>query len=644
MMSVSTAKKYFGEDDPIGKVITMNKTREMTVRGVFNDPPPNTDLPFDMFIYFDETARKDYDNWGWGNRSSAVQCYVLLKPGTDLEDLAFRITEIYHKNRPEDPNSQYEVFLQPLSTLHSDDRFTFTYGRFFSEQSLIGLTAIGIFLLLTACINFINLNTVLVTKRTREVGIRKVLGSKKVQLVTQFLGETALVTGASFLISFGVIELVFIHIDKLLGYSLDVNWLNPGPVIFILAVFLLVVVFSGLYPAYVMSSFSPVRAIKNNLNTSYNKGLSLRRALVILQFVISVVLIISTLIVVKQMDYLLNAPVGFTKESIVEVPIPIRDKSKLEFFKQELLKESAISSVSYSNTGTMNSNTWGGTYTITMDEKELEERAQIKFVDQDYFDTYEIDFLAGEGLTPSDTANKIVVNQELINRVGIDDPDEVLGRNLEMWGREAPIVGVVKNFNTTSLHQEVVPVVMMPELKNFIMAAIKVSSPSYQEPLDIIKATWEKVFPEQIYSFRFLDDSIRGYYEDEERTSALFQIFAIISIFIGCIGLFGLVSFMTTQRIKEIGIRKALGASISDIVKLFSREFVGLLLVAFMIGMPLAYYFMAGWLSDFAYRIDLTPWIFLVGIAVTFLIAISTVGYKSFKAAVANPADSLRDE
>jgi len=392
-----------------------------------------------------------------------------------------------------------------------------------------------------------------------------------------------------------------------------------------------------------LSGFKPVDSLKSKAFNTNKSGISLRRILVALQFVISQILIVSTLVVTKQMELFRNVQLGFDKNAIIVVSLPSQEDGKLSFFKNSLLAETFVKNVSYSSTKAISGNVWTGNFKYTTPTGMIEDQTHVKWVDEDFVSTYGLKLLAGEDLTPTDTMNKYLVNEALVKSMGLNDYSLAIGEEIRTWGKTLPISGVVKDFNTTSLHDAIEPVVIGVR-KQYHIASIKIGLNNLEQELARIEALWNESFPNEFYDFEFLDQSIAQFYEDEEKASRIFTMFALIAIFIGCMGLFGLVSFMANQRVKEVGIRKVLGASITQIVVLFSREFALLVIVAFIIAGPIAYYMMDGWLNDFAYKISLSPWLFVIGVLISLAIAFGTVGYRSIKAAMANPVNSLKDE
>ncbi|MDX1618593.1 MAG: FtsX-like permease family protein, partial [Balneolaceae bacterium] len=465
------------------------------------------------------------------------------------------------------------------------------------------------------------------------------------QLAVHFLGETALVTLLTFVAALGAAEVAVQYLRPLLGYNLELNLYSNGLLALVLAaLFIATTLAAGLYPALYMSGFNPIEAIRNKIGTSYGEGLTLRRTLVVLQFAIAQLLIISTIVISSQMEYFRTADMGFDKEAVVEVDIPVRDASKLEVFKSRLEGHSAIVSAAYSNTGTAHGNIWGGNYEVMVGDSLREGDAQIKFVEPEFLDTYGVELLAGTNIVRSDTVTQYLVNEEFARETGFGNRyADLIGRRVEMWGMEAPIGGVVEDFNTNSLHREIQPVLLASRIQ-YQLAGIKIAAGRSQEALDVIREAYEAAFPDYVFDYIFLDKRIENFYKKERQMAQVMDIFTVIAILIGCLGLFGLVSYMAATRRKEVSIRKVLGATLSDILLLFSKEFFLLVGLSFLLAAPLAWLAMSLWLSDFAYRIELGPGLFALAFAATLAIAVATVGYKSLRAASVNPVENLNSE
>lgn len=644
VISQSLAKKYFGDKSSLNQTLNFNNKFDVTVTGVIKDPPMNTDLPFQLFL-----APQDKKGWeNWGATSSSLQCYIQLKPTTTEAEFESKLKGWhlkYFTGKEEENGKRRTYLLQPLSDIHFNTNYFNFSQRTISRLTLLTLSFIGIVLLLTACINFINLNTVLIINRAKEAGIRKVMGSSRHQLVWQFLSETLLITLLSLIISTGLVELAIIHLVPELGYSLHFDPLSDGvTMVFVILLPIVVTLLSGLYPGLTLSRFQPVKALKNKISGSPGDGLTLRRSLIIFQLVISQVLIVCTIIAVQQINHFMAQPLGISSEGVIEFEIPERKPEQIKTLRERLQQIPGVVSASMSNTGSASTNSWGGDGEATVGDKIVNVNSDVKFADHNYIETFQIKLLHGENLIESDTASRFLVTESFTKTLGFKNPEEAIGIFVDMWGNKALISGIVSDFNANSLHQDMRPAIIFCGTGAYHVGAVRVETKDLAQSVAAIKDVWESVYPKYVFEHTFLDETIASFYDGERRNAYLIGIFAGVAIFIGCIGLFGLVSFMARARTKEVGIRKTLGASVIQVVGLFSKEFLILVGISFVISAPLAYYFMEGWLENFVYRIHPGVSTFLIGVSITFLVVLSTVGIKSYRAAVANPVDSLRDE
>ncbi len=650
ILSRRLAIKYFGKDDAIGQVLKYDG-QEYRVTAIMEDFPGNTDLPFDMLASY-VTIKKEKDENGWNGIWSDEQCYFTVKEGSTIADIESRLPAFITKYLgDESKNSDHTDFvMQPLSEIHFDERFgNYNYNTV-SEAMLLSLTIIGIFLLITACINFINLTTAEAIKRSKEVGIRKSLGSSRAQLVFQFLGETFLITSFSIVGAVVLAEIGLSLLNPFLELQLDLNFSSDGGLwIFLLSTLLIVSFLSGFYPSMIVSGFNPISALKNQVRATHSSGYNLRRSLVVMQFVISQLLIIGTVVLISQMNYLKNKDLGFRKDAIITLSIPEEEKpvegdgeSKMRTLRNELLTIAGVEMTSLSNTPPSSGSVSTTNFKIEGDDKDY--GTQVKQVDGHYLDLYGLELLVGEGVADTDTAQSFIVNERLVHVAGFKDSNEILGKRIRMWGKTLPVSGVVKNFHTVSLQDPLEATIMLNRIRGYSTLSVKLNPQSKAQTLPQIQKLWEQAYPEFIYSYEFVDDQIREFYESERETSVLLTGFTSLAIFIGCLGLFGLTVFMANQKTKEIGVRKVLGASVESILFLFSREFIKLVVLGFLVAAPLAWYVGNEYLNQFAFRVSIGPSVFLIGLTVTLTIAFITVAYRSFHAAKANPVNSLRSE
>lgn len=649
IISKRSAIKYFDKEDAVGEVLRYDD-QDFRVTAIMEDFPSNTDLPFDILASY-ITVKKSRDESAWTGIWSDDQCYFTVKEGSTIADIEARMPAFVTKYLGDSTRNRDNTafVLQPFSEIHFDDRFgNYNYNTV-SKSTFMVLSIIGIFLLLTACINFINLTTAEAVKRSKEVGIRKSLGSLRSQLIFQFLGETFLVTLVSILVALVLADVGLGFLNPFLDLSLSINLASDVTLwLFLIGTLIIVSVLSGFYPAMVVSAYNPVSALKNQIAIRQTSGFNLRRSLVVLQFVISQLLIIGTVVLISQMNYLRNKELGFRQDAIINIPIPIGEQpstdgvGKMRTLRNELLTIPGVEAASLSNSAPSSGSVSSTDFTIEGDEKHF--GTQVKVVDGNYIDLYGLQLLAGKGLADGDTAQSFVVNERLTQVVGLANPEDIIGKNIRMWGRTLPVSGVVKNFHTVSLQDPLEATIMLNRIRNYYLLSVKMNPQAVQDALKQVQTKWEATYPEYIYSYQFLDEQIREFYEGEQRMSIMLSIFTSLAIFIGCLGLFGLTVFMANQKTKEIGVRKVLGASVESILMLFSKEFIKLILIGFCIAAPLAWYAANQYLDQFAYKITMGPTVFLLGLAITFVIAILTVAYRSLKAAVANPTQSLRSE
>jgi predicted permease len=649
ILSESAAVKYFGRTDAIGEVIKFDN-REYRVTAIMENYPANSDFPFDVMLSH-ITIKKESDEQGWNSIWSDEHCYVLLAEDARPEDVEARMPAFVTKHLGEENPDHQTFLLQSLSEIHFDERFGNYRYNTIPRTMLVALSVIALFLVLTACINFINLSTAEAIKRSKEVGIRKTLGGTRGQLVGQFLGETTLLTVIAMVLSLGLGQLALSFLNPFIEQTLALNLASDIHLwIFLVSVTLSVSLLSGLYPAFVVSGYNPALALKNLISNKNSSGYALRRALVVTQFFISQFFIIGTIVLIRQMNFIQQKDLGFSQEAIVSFPIPEHETpgggtdgvSKMHTLKNEISALAGVEHVSLNSAPPASGRVSG---TGFMFEGRTEPvGTQVKQVDGDYLSVFGLKLIAGENIADQDTATGYLVNEKLTQLLGFESPEQIIGKPLDMWGKTLPVVGVLHDFNTVSLASPVEPVVLLNRVRGYENLSVKISPANMQSTISQIQKKWEAAYPDFIFSYEFMDEQVRGFYDGQRRMSVLLTIFTSMAISIGCLGLFGLAAFMASQKTKEIGVRKVLGASVESIIFRFSREFLILIGIGFLVAAPLGWFVMNQYLEQFAYRINIGPVVFLTGIGITILIAMVTVGYKSFKAATLNPVDSLRYE
>ena len=659
VITKSLAQKYFNLNtgdvsNALGKSITINNQKTFTVTGVIADTPKNTDLPFTIIAdYKSQTASNPYFNNGtdWQEYNSATNCYLLLPSDISPADFENRLTAFAAKYIGTDSPVFQKYVLQPLSEMHSGKAQNYSHRKV-SEKAYYILGIVGLFIILLASINFINLSTAQSSKRFKEIGVRKINGVSKFQLISQFMGETILISYIAAIIGVAIAHFLFIYLEDILGYHLNLDILkNPATVIFLVLTAFVIGVVSGLYPSIIMARMKPVGNLKGALPVKNSSdSISVRRILVIGQFVISLVLITGTLVMQKQIHYFFNADVGFDKEAVLIAPLPDEASGKLDVLKSNLLKYPEIKKISFESTSPMAD--WNVTNSInypTLD-KDLY-MGNLKTIDENYLDLYNLKLIAGRNISERKNSGEAIVNRKVAELLGFNDPNKAVGE-IFTYGRgkmEFTIVGVVEDFNAQSLQQGMDYVILSNVSFNIKEMAVKInpvtaSLAGYTHTIQKIKTEWSNIFPEAIFNYNFLDKKIAGFYNGQTNTFKLIRLFAIIAILIASLGLYGLISFIANQKIKEIGIRKVNGAKISEVIAMLNINFIKWISIAFVISTPVAWYLMHKWLENFAYKTNLSWWIFALAGLLALGIALFTVSWQSWRAATRNPVEALRYE
>ncbi|SHN31912.1 ABC transporter permease [Mucilaginibacter sp. OK098] len=650
----SSAVKYFGDwQSAMGKSLRMDNLLTLKVAGVIQDVPANTDLPLKVlvsYITWKQNAKTYRYSYTWDETSSDCQVYIKFAANISQSTITRQMLSFSEKqfdNNKRTAKKRYAI-AQPLSELHFDTRYNDTLGDHITNRATLRtLSLIAVLIIIMASINFINLSTAQSVGRSKEVGIRKVLGSTRGQLIGLVMCETIIIVLFSAWLAVGVAELALPLLKSIASVPDTIGLFNPGVLLCLACVICTVVLLSGVYPALIVAGFKPIQALKNKINSTAAGGISLRRVLVVTQFAISQLLIIGTAIAVKQMDFVNNADLGFNKEAILAIPCPADSigLSRLNSFKQQILTLPGVKAASFSSDVPSSAHNNSSNFFFNHSVKDPGFDAFLKVADADYFKTFGLRIIAGKGYEPSDTARQLVVNETFVHKLGFKRADDVLGKTITFDSyANLPIVGVVADFKTNSMHEEIKPLVIYPTKQSEQQIAVKIEGQKLTKTVAAVQNLWKNSYPEYAYTGFFVDDSIAKFYKQENQMEQIYKIFALIAIFISCLGLYGLVSFMAVQRTREVGIRKVLGASIGSIVYLFSKEFIALIALAFVIGAPAAWYLMNGWLQTFAYRISPDVWVFVAAIATSLLIGWATVGYKAVKSALANPVKSLRSE
>ncbi|MBO9727356.1 MAG: ABC transporter permease [Chitinophaga sp.] len=647
VLSQTAVKKYFGDADPIGQsVLLTGEQMPATVTGVMEDMPENSQLKADMLVSMSTLVKlnKGIDNQ-WGNFGATT--FLLLKPNTNAASLEAKFPDFIERHNGEERKETkmfYTIKLQPLEKiyLYSGPYSAYQKG---SITNVYIFSVIAIFILFIACINFINLTTARSVERAKEIGIRKVVGATKAELIRQFIGECVLLCCISFALTVVLFAGLLPAFNQLAGKTISAGVFAHGEYIAILFVASVVIgLLAGIYPALVLSSFKPVSVLKGRFATG-TKGIFLRKGLVVTQFAISIALIIGTIIVYLQMHYMHTKDLGFYKDQMLVIDThgdPARNALR-----------DAIARMPKVNSVSMGSGVPGGqangAYTEIMNKQGEMQVANLDLydVDFDYLKQYKIKMVAGRAFSKdygTDTTQAMIINEAAVKLFGYTKPDEAIGRTFRQWGRTGTIIGVIKNYHYRSLQQDISPLTMRIEPGDCDMISVNVAPGDFPGTLSAIEQQWKALMPNRPFAYFFLDEFFDRQYRTEERFGKLFFNFALLAIIISCLGLLGLASYSAIQRTREIGIRKVMGASVTDIVNLLSRDFLKLVLISFLIATPVAWYCMHKWLEVFAYRISIGWWVFLVAGIIALLIAISTISYQAIKAALADPVKSMRAE
>jgi putative ABC transport system permease protein len=648
VMSQSSALKYFGKENPIGQQVLLSGAAiPSTITGIMKDIPENSQIQADMFIsmssykniYGQPTADSE-----WTNHSNYT--YVLLKPYTNAKALESKLPafmEFHHGAEAKELQMQDYLSLEPLRDVYlKSTRDGYVTG---SITNVYIFSVIAIFILLIACINFINLATARSAERAKEVGIRKVVGAGRYQLARQFIGESVIICIISFVLAVILCALTLPLFNQLAGKTISSNIFDdPTHLLTLFALSLTIGIVAGIYPSLVLSSFKPVSVLKGRFDRG-TAGLILRQGLVVFQFTISIALIVGTIVVYSQLKYMRNQNLGFSKDQ--EIIINTNYDRNKDVFKQSLKSIPGVLSTTYSSSvpGSFHNSAYSR---VENKNGEMQKsNIDLYLIDYDYIPQYELKLVAGRAFSrdfPTDSTEAMIINEAAAKTLGYQTPQEAIGRNFEQWGRKGKIIGVLKDFHYKSLQNVIPPLTMRMEKWAYGTISIKVAAGNLPATITAIESKWNEIIPNRPFEYNFLDDFFNQQYKGEENFGSLFLNFAVLAVFISCLGLLALSSYTTIQRTKEIGVRKVLGATVSNIVNLLSLDFMKLVVIALMIAAPVSWLIMHKWLEGFAYRINISWGVFVLAGLTAVLIAFVTISFHAIKAAIANPVKSLRTE
>jgi ABC-type antimicrobial peptide transport system permease subunit len=659
VLTANRAKIYFGDvpyDQIVGKEIYYRDSLAVTVSGIVKDVEERTDLDFTEFISVSTVKNSFLKNniqlENWNNTNSSSQLFVKISAGTPESKLEEQMQLLANRYAKQNKEAAWKITpkLQPLAELHFNTGLgIFDDSRSVAEKSTLQvLIAIALLLLVIASINFVNLETAQASRRAKEVGVRKVLGSSRKKLVAQFLLENFILTFCSVMLSLALAWVGLRYFSDFIPPGVALRLDDPIILIFLTSCLFTVTLLAGLYPAFVLSSYQPALALKNLASSGSNVSRSsfIRKGLTVFQFTFSQILIIATLVIGLQINYMLNKDLGFSSEAIIYFDTPWWEKPDKRFLlKNELEQIPEIKTLSLHN-DPPSSNGWSSsTFEYDNGKEIVKHNVYRKEGDSVYLKLYDIKLIAGRNLLPSDTATEYLINETYMKQLGFTDPQDVLGKIVD----KKPIVGVVQDFHSQSLHKAIDPIAIFNWAENYTCFGMKLHSGNnkvaeFKPAIDKIEKAWKKIYPDQKFEYHFMDDTIKRFYETEQRTGKLAKASTFIAVFISCLGLFGLSSFTVIQRTKEIGIRKVLGATVNSILLLLSKDFLKLVILAFILSAPVAYYIADWWLKDFAYRMDIQAWLFIAAGLASLITAFLTISFRTVGAAKADPVKSLRYE
>jgi ABC-type antimicrobial peptide transport system permease subunit len=668
-LTESTAQKYYGRESAVGKRIKVNGKVDLQVAAVVADAPANSHLPYNLLISYksfgpDFIGGFSIDQWAL---NADGYTYVSLPSAanvTPAESILAGLAKEHLKTEEKRQKTRY--FLQPVSAIHYDTRMTATNPAYtISTRYLYLVGAIGLFLLLAASINYTNLSTALAIRQSKEVGIRKTLGATRQQLIRQLMTEAFLLTGMAILAAALSVRLFLPAMNSFLDRQIPLSWLSWASGGFLLALWAGVSLLAGFYPAIVLSGFRPVTALKSRVFTPGASVLNLRRGLVVFQFVTAQVLIICAVVVARQMAFVRDAPMGFDKDVVVDIGLGGKKAEDMKAFRSRLLDIPGVENVSFALAGPVSKNAAGTSFNLRENFRTKQYDVAVKATDEHYLDTYGLSLVAGRWFSAAEekAAEEVektkvpdsllpqhyafVLNETAVKTLGFRRPEEAIGRYVTFGFNDisAPVVGVVKDYHVASMHDAIMPVLMIPFPFLYYSAGVRLrGGHSAASAMAAIEKAFKAVYPRELFEADFLDETVAAQYKEEQRTQGLFQLFTGLSIAINILGLIGLLSFLIESKTKEVGIRKVLGASLGDISFLLSREFLKLMGVAFLIAAPVAGLLMYRWLQDFAYRTHLSAWVFLGGLGITFVVTALAISFQTVRAALVNPVKSLRSE
>lgn len=658
VLTASVARKYFGITNPVGRIVSVNDSHNFTVAGVVQDFPANTDFPFTILLSFSSLEKMwgDFVHTNWVGVNDNNQSYLRLREGVSQSEFERQLAQLHASHVSEEIAAMRSYVLQSMEEVHQDARFGNYSDRTTSQGTVLLLWAIAVFIMLTAGVNYINLATAQSGLRAKEMGMRKVVGSSRYSIMLQAYTETFLITFMAVLMGLALANTGLPYLESYLGVQFG-KFLDLQLMLGLLGLVLVITVAAGYYPGKVLSGFSPIQAFRKNVEKAQEGNLSLRRGLIVFQFVIAQLFIMATLAVLLQVKHFQEAEWGFNQEAVITLQTP--DASSTPAVRQKLYNAwrsiPNVKQVSFAASApSAATRARNFTEIRLMNQGNAEGiMCEVMTVDTAFIDLYEMPMVAGRAILPgeADQQYAVVITEQLAKDMGFSSPAAAVDQAVQFNGSNCLIVGVAQDFQVSSFRQSDLKhrgrVALWHNPDGFGMASLKlktIHAEQLKESLRAIEESWTNAYPKHVFEYQFLDDRLAAHYAMETKMSQLFRILAAIAIFIGCLGLYGLVTFLVNRKTKEIGVRKVLGASVQQILQLILSEYIGLLLVAFVIASPIAYWGINRWLENFASQIDLPLWLFVIALLASVIMAVLSVGYKSLRAARLNPAIALRTE
>jgi putative ABC transport system permease protein len=643
VISDEIAKKYFGKENPVGKMLTINNTDVFEVTGVFKKTPANSSIWMSMVVSFDYMKKSNWYSDDWG--SNSITTYVMTDKHADIQAINKKLTSVVKEFNPQ---TTTEYLLAPLTGMHLYSWFGYSQQQR-GIQSVYIFSAVAFFLLIIACINFMNLTTAYSTSRSREIGLRKVTGAHRQELIIQFLSESMILTIISVLFALILVALLLGPFNRISGKSIDISdLLNSAFIIGVAIITVITGILSGTYPSLVLSAFKPVKILRGDLGLKDKKGI-FRKTTVIVQFTLTIILITGTVVIYKQMMYMQNISLGYNKTNLFYIPVRGEMRNSYNAIKDEFKRNPVVEYITASSHPPHSIGSNSGSASWEGKDPDLETLISFSGTDYDYVKTLGIEMKSGREFSPEygadatkDTTGSFIVNEQMEKLMG---GENVVGKQLKFLGITGPVIGVMKDYHYQSARNIIEPLAIIMAPLNFInYIIVRIKPGDIKENMKSIEKSWNTVMPGFPFDYRFVDQDFDQLYKSEERMAILMKYFAIISIVIACVGLFGLAGFTTIRKTREIGIRKVMGATVSSILLLFSKETIRLMLISAILACPLSWWILSTWLKDFAYKTRLDLWIFISAGLLALLIALISIAYQAFRAASANPADVLKYE